>query len=336
MTPRTARLLAAAALLWLCAAVSLALQNWIGDLTVYGKDIEAQRAALHQAILDNRPPGGKTWAEWGALSVQKRVGVVYLAEAVRKVSGLRIGAVYKLLDTAFLMLSLLALFAYLRRWVPQTMALVGLLYFSAVLPLTYLFQLFHPWDRPQLLLWILLLGLIADRRLGLLALGLGISVFVKFDTVLLPALYFAVHVQRQGRGRLLAETALLATVVVGASVILGQLFGDAAEASRFSLAGVAAQLAANWSKLQQMKLGYPPLLVHGLPMALALFGWRGQPRFVGVALLSGVFMSLIHVALTNYEEVRAHMMVLVLTMPAALVAARRLLERNVAGAADGR
>ncbi|MFT7774333.1 hypothetical protein [Roseateles sp.] len=319
---------ARAALLWLLASISLALQGWVGDATIYGKQIEEQRAVLHQAILDNHPPGGRTWAEWGALSVQKRVGVVYLAEAVREATGLRIGAVYKLIDTVFLMLSLVALFAYLRRWASSTMALVGVLYFSAVLPLTYFFQLFHPWDRLQLFLWIVLLGLIADRRFGLLAVGLVLSVIVKFDTVLLPALYFATHLRREGRQRLVVESLILAGLVVGTSMVLGRLFGDPAEASRFALSGVLEQLGSNWAKLKSMALGYPPLLVHALPLVLALFGWRGQPRFVAMSLLFALAMSLIHLLLTNYEEVRAHMMVLVLALPAALVTVQRLLSRS--------
>lgn len=325
MSPQMERVLGRAALLWLLLAITLALQTWIGDLTIYGKSLEVQRAMLHQAILDNHPPGGKTWAEWGALSVQKRVGVVYLAEAVRIASGLRIGAVYKLIDTVCLLFALGALFVYLRRWAPPSAALIGLLYFSAMLPLTYFFQLFHPWDRLQLLLWIVLLGLIADRRFWLLGVGLVLSVLVKFDTVLLPALYFAVHVRREGWQRLLAESLVLCGLVVGASLLLGHLFGDPAEGSRFSRAGVFTQLGLNWHKLMVMKLSYPPLLVHALPLALALFGWQGQPRFIGMSLLFGVAMGLIHLFLTNFEEVRAHMMVLVLVMPAAVAATRQLL-----------
>ena len=320
------------ALLWLLMSISLALQSWVGDATIYSQANEAPRAALHQAILDNQPPGGKTWAEWGALSVQKRVGVVYLAEGVRKATGLRIGAVYKLIDTAFLMLALVALFAYLRRWVPTTMALMGTLYFSALLPLTYFFQLFHPWDRLQLFLWIVLLGLIADRRFALLAIGLVVSVLVKFDTVLLPALYFAAHLRRDGRARLVAESLVLGLLAVGTSLVLSAMFGDPAEASRFELTGVFTQLGVNWHKLMAMKLSYPPLLVHALPLVLALAGWRQiRHRFVGLSVLFGASLGLIHLLLTNFEEVRAHMMILVLLLPAALLTAGRLLEREAAG-----
>lgn len=331
MSPQMERVVRRTALLWLLLAITLALQTWIGDLTIYSKPLELQRAMLHEAILDNHPPGGKTWAEWGALSVQKRVGVVYVAEAVRLASGLRIGAVYKLIDTVCLLLALGTLFFYLRRWAPPSAALVGLLYFSAMLPLTYFFQLFHPWDRLQLLLWIVLLGLIADRCFWLLAVGLVVSVFVKFDTVLMPALYFAVHFRRDGWQRLLAESLVLGCLVVGASLVLGHFFGDPAEGSRFSQAGVFAQLGVNWHKLLTMKLSYPPLLVHALPLALALFGWQGQPRFIGMSLLFGVAMGLIHLFLTNFEEVRAHMMVLVLVMPAALATTKQLLSCDRTG-----
>lgn len=326
MSPALERIWGRAALLWLLVAITLALQSWIGDLTIYSKGMEAQRAAMHQAILDNQPPDGKTWKEIGALSVQKRVGVVYLAEAVRVVSGLRIGAVYKLIDTACLLLALVALFSYLRRWMPPSMSLLGLLYFSAMLPLTYFFQLFHPWDRLQLLLWIVLLGLIADRRFWLLAVVLLVSVVVKFDTILLPAFYFAVHFRREGLRRLLAESLVLGLVALGANLLLGHWFGDPAEATRFSQSGIFSQLIVNWHRLLAMKLSYPPLLVHALPLALAAFGWQGQSRFVAVSVGFGVVLDLVHLLLTNFEEVRAHMMVLVLLLPASLVTAKRLLK----------
>lgn len=326
MSPELERLLGRVALVWLLVAITLALQSWIGDLTIYGKAMEAQRAALHQAVLDNQPPDGKTWKEMGALSVQKRIGVVYLAEAVRAATGLRIGAVYKLIDTVCLLLALAALFSYLRRWMPPSMSLLGLLYFSAMLPLTYFFQLFHPWDRLQLLLWILLLGLIADRRFWLLAVVLLVSVVVKFDTILLPAFYFAVHFRREGLRRLGVESLVLGAVALGANLLLGQWFGDPDEATRFSQAGIFSQLIVNWNRLLAMKLSYPPLLVHALPLLLAVFGWRGQPRFVAMSVGFGVVLGLVHLFLTNFEEVRAHMMVLVLLLPASLAMARRLLK----------
>ncbi len=312
-------------LLWLVAVIVISLQTWVGDATIYAQDVEAPRKAMHEAILTQRLPDGRTWADWGALSMQKRVGVVYMAETIRRATQWRIGTVYKLIDTVFLFIALLALFAYLRRWVSDYSALVGMLYFSAVLPLTYFLHFFHPWDRLQLCLWLLLLWLAEARRFAWLAVLLPLSVVVKFDTLLFPAFYLLLHWKRDGRGRVLIESAALMAIAWGVNHALGQIFADPAEGSRFELTSVMAKVQGNFDKFVAMNLRYPPLLVHGLPLALACIGWRRQPRFVILSSLFGFAMLLIYVLLTNFEEVRTHMMVLVLLLPAALMTLERLL-----------
>jgi hypothetical protein len=67
-------------------------------------------------------------------------------------------------------------------------------------------------------------------------------------------------------------------------------------------------------------------LVLALPALLALAGLRHKGRFVVACTLFGLGLSAVHLALTNYEEIRAHIVVLVLFMPAALMTLRRLLE----------
>jgi hypothetical protein len=316
------------ALLWLALTVTVGLQSWVGDRTIYAQALEARREALHQAILVNKAPYGRTWAEAGALSIQKRVGVVYVAEGVHRLAGLSIGASYKLLDTIFLFATLVGLYFFLRKWLSEVYSLIGMLYFSAVLPLTYFFQLFHPWDRPQLALTIGLLYLIAERRFVLLCLGLALSVVIKFDTVLLPALYLMMHYGAGRRLRLVQETLLLFALAFGVNAWIGHLFPDPAEASRFSLAAVAAQLHRNIGLLLQMNLKHPPLLVLVLPAALAICGFAGKPPNMRAATLFGLALSAVFLLLTNYEEVRAHMVVLVLLLPSALWTLQRWLESD--------
>jgi hypothetical protein len=315
-----------AALLWLFLSMTIALQTWVGDRTIYAAELEQRRADLHQAILDNRPPGGGTWAAIGAQSIQKRVAVVYLAENIRKLTAWTIGKVYKLLDTVFLFGSFVALFVYLKKWLPTSYSLIGVLYFGAALHMTYLFQLFHPWDRLQVLLWIVLLFLVAERQFFLLMVVLALSVLVKFDTVLLPFFYFAVHLRHEGRIRLVLESLTLLLIAWGINAWLSHAFPDPMDVSRFSAAAVSAIFLKNLDKMAMFGPKYPPLLVHLLPLALALFGLLARERFVWMSVCFAVALSMVHLLLTNYEEVRAHLMVLILVAPAALMSVRSLIE----------
>ena len=319
-----------AALLWILLTVTVGLQSWVGDQTIYATELEARREALHHAILVNQAPNGRSWAAAGASSVQKRIGVIYLAEAVRKLSGMSIGATYKLLDSAFLFLALVALFFYLRKWLPDQYCLVGVLYFCAALPLTYFFQLFHPWDRPQLLIWILLLHLIAERKFILLSIGLVVSVLVKFDTILLPALYFVVHFRNGAWRRASCETLFLFLLAFVTNAVLSYLFQDPQEVSRYSWSAMYAMITSNAQKALQMHVRYPPLLMHALPACLALVGLRHKPPYVAASAIFGLVLSGVFLLLTNYEEVRAHIVVLVLFTPSALLTVRNLLEHDQA------
>lgn len=314
-------------LLWLLACVTILLQSWVGDGTIYKRELENQREQFHFGILKNEAPGGNGWSAVGANSIQKRVGVVYLAEGLRRVSGLPVGKVYKLLDSCFMFVGLVALFFLLRRWLSDVASLIGVLYFCVMLPLTYLHQLFHPWDRLQLVIWIVLLYLIVERRFLLLALALPISVMVKFDTLLLPLLYLGLHLDgKKPAGRVWLETLALFIIVVGSDSLLGKLFPDPQASSRFSLAALGAMVGANLYKAWEQGLRYPPLLIHVLPLVLALAGLGSKGRYAVVATAFAVLLCSVFAALTNFEEVRAQMMVTVLLLPAALMTVERWID----------
>ena len=316
------------ALLMLLATITIGLQTWIGDETIYSKKLEKKREEFHFSILKNKAPGGASWGALGALSIQKRIGVVYLAESIRKYTGVAVGKIYKLLDSVFLFISLLSLFFYLRRWVPDVYCLLGTLYFCAVLPLTYFFQLFHPWDRLQLAIWIGLLYLVAERRFALLALGLVVSIFVKFDTILLPLFYFMVNFTKTQWRRTSIESLALLVLAFGTYFALGQLFPAPLDASHFTWDGALAMLQSNAQTLIGMNVRYPPLLVHALPLFLSLFVLRSKERFVRYSVAFALGLNTVYVLFTHYEEVRAHMVVLVLLLPAALISLRNFLEHS--------
>ena len=61
----------------------------------------------------------------------------------------------------------------------------------AVLPTTYHFFYFHPWDRVSVLVWLGALWCIRERKPLTLALVLAFGMLVKFDLLFVPLLYAA-------------------------------------------------------------------------------------------------------------------------------------------------
>lgn len=312
-------------LLWLLATVTIGMQFWVGDKTIYSKELEQKREQLHFGIVANEAPGGAGWGAVGGLSIQKRVGVVYLAEGIRQVTGLAVGKIYKVLDSIFLFVALVGLFFYLRKWLPDIYCLLGVLYFSAALPLTYFYQLFHPWDRLQLAIWIGLLWLVADRRFVFLAIGLFVSILVKFDTVLLPFFYFLVHIDRLRWRQTSAESMALLLLAFGTYSALGQIFPSPLDVGGFNLNGAQTMLARNLQSFLGMNIRFPPLLVHALPVFLAMLFLSSRPRYVLMSVLFALGLTIVYLSFSLYEEVRTHMVVLVLVLPSALMSLRYLL-----------
>ncbi len=325
---RSRRILGIVALFWLLATVTIGLQAWLGDITIYSAKLEGPREDLHFAILANKAPNGGTWAEVGALSTQKRVGVVYIAEGLRRVTGLAVGKIYKLLDSIFLFISLLAFFLYLRIWFSDIYCLLGVMYLCASLPLTYFFQLFHPWDRLQLAIWILLLYLVATRKFVPLAVCLVASVFVKFDTILMPLFYGMIYFRGNSKKTAAYETLFLMFLSFGTYILIGYAYPDPNEISRFSLDAIGQQLSTNLQKLAIMHVKFPPLLVYALPAILALIDLRRKGVFTLFSVVFGFALTIVYILLTNYEEVRTNMVVLILFIPAALMTLKTLLDTN--------
>ena len=79
-----------------------------------------------------------------------------------------------------------------------------------------------------------------------------------------------------------------------------------------------------------MNVRFPPLLVHALPVFLSLFLLRSNERFVWASVAFGLGLSVVYVLFSNYEEVRAHMVVLILVLPSALISVRNFLEHSEA------
>lgn len=309
-------------------SITIGLQSWVGDNTIYSTEFDERREELHDAILANRAPRGGTWGAVGAAALNLRVGVVYLAEGVRTATGLTLHKTYKLIDTVFLFAALVGLFFYLKQWVPEVYCIIGLLYFCSMLPLSYFMHLFQPWDRAQLAMWIALLYLVRVRKPVLLGAVLAVSMIVKFDTILVPGFYFLVHVSRDHWRRVLLESLALFALTFGVYLGLVWLFPAPLDPARFSLESAANQIARNMVSLRLLHVAYPPLLLYAIPVLLAVIGiWR-RDRFLWASMFFAVGLSAIFFMFTEYKEVRSQLVVLVLVLPAALLSLQDLIARR--------
>ena len=305
---------------------TVVLQRWIGGMTVYAPDLDGKRIELHAAILANQPPDGRTWESIGARNTNTRIATVWLAEGLHRVAAIPVLKAYFIIDTASLWISLLLLFLLLRQWFEPVYCLVGLLYYISVLPLTYLFYFFHPWDRLSQCLWILMLLCIKRDWFAGLAVTLAASMVVKYDTVPVPAIYWLANVTRKTFMPVTLRTVGLCAIAVALLIALVTMFPGGAS-SPFDASAAWARVVANLGALERMKLIYPPLLMHGLPTVLAFVGWARSDRVaragvvVGLACLAPLFF-----IASNFHEVRAEVPLTLLLLPAALFGLQRIIE----------
>jgi hypothetical protein len=311
-------------LVLLCLVLTLGLQYWVGGATIYRTEYIAPRETLHSYIVRNQLPPGQTWMALGAHSLNIRVGAVYLAEAIHRTTRAPVYLVYKALETGFLLLAFLLFFAFIRDGVPRVYAVLALLYFAAITPLTYFLHVFHPWDRPALVTWLVCLILLRSERLLLLTLVLSLGVAIKFDIMVLPVLYFLAFARRENWRRIALRTGGMLAATFATYVALRLAFPGGFDSQRT----VIEQIAKNLREFAAIPLFHPPLLALALPLLLGVVGWRSADRFkraswgLGVALLVPLFL------MTNFQELRAEMPVVVLLMPCALAGARVVLEKG--------
>ena len=298
--------------------ISLVQIDFVGSRTIYNADIVSLRVAAHAYILNNEvPPGG--WASAGGNGTNLRIGVVYLAEGIVKATGAGLHHVYLAIDLVGTFFALLALYGFLSRWFEPETCLLAVLYLGCVLPITYAFGWFHPWDRVSLLLWISVIWAIAADRVWVAAAFLSVAVVVKYDALALPGLYLFAHATRRNLSETLVKTgALTACALAVFALLLHFLPGG------FEPKDHARQIVSNLGDLISQFPSHPPLLAFGLPLALAAFGAKSADRFAKGAAFFGVLMLVPHFVLTNFLEVRAQLGIFVLLCPAALHGLHRL------------
>jgi hypothetical protein len=310
----------------LAFVITLVNQVWVGKVSIYKDEWDEKRERAHLMLLNNEPPPGQTWSSIGANGCNVRVATVWVAEIVHRATGQSLHRVYLGLDSAALLVALLLIFAYLAMGDSVPLALGGLLFVGAILPLTYHYHLFHPWDRPSLALWAAVLALIRRQRLIWLAVVLPIAVVVKFDIVLVPLLYFAVVATKDRLKPSVGATLSLLALSFGAYLLLQVLIPGGMEKR-----DVMSQIAKNVTVFWELGPLYPPLVAFVLPVSLGMIGLRLSDRFEKAAFAFAFLQASILLLQTNFVEVRAEMPVLILLLPAALKGLAVVIEASHAG-----
>ena len=320
-------------LIALCGVLTLTMQSSVGGLSIYSESVEARRLQAHDTILNNQLPDGvESWNSLGANGTNIRIGAVYLAEAMTQMFGISVIHSYWFIDTISLFLALLLFYFFLSNWMPRHYAVLGVIYVGSILPLTYMFVLFHPWDRLSFLSWVVLLMFVRSRRTLMLGVALALSVTIKYDVVLVPGLYWLVHVSRARFTRMSLEAAALFAVSFGVYFGLRAMlpggFGGGA--------GISALVVENRQRLVQLAVNfppvaYPPFLAFLLPVLLIIFRFPKDDRFLrGAIIYAGVLIWYFFIR-SHFEEVRSQLPLLLMILPAALLSLQSLLEPEKAG-----
>ena len=322
-------------LVLLCGVLTLTLQSAVGSLSIYSESVESRRLQAHETILHNQLPDNvSSWGELGANGTNIRIASVYLAEGIHELFGISVIHSYWMIDTISLFLALFLLFFFLRHWLPSQYAALGLIYVGSILPLTYLFTLFHPWDRLSLLSWVVLLMLVRSRRFLLLGLCLALSVPIKYDVVLLPGLYWMAHLSRSRFVRTSLETTVLFSISFGMYFLLRTMFPGGFEGGN-----MADLIAENLQRLVDLAMyfppvAYPPFLVFLLPVLLVIFRFPKDDQFLRAGIIYASVLICYFFARSHFEEVRALIPLMLMILPAALLSLQELLDgkRSVSNA----
>jgi hypothetical protein len=305
--------------------ITISLQGWVGVNTIYSKKLAAKRQVLHQSILENKPPEGYTWKMLGATnSLKIRVFTVFFVEKIHQLTKYEPNTIYMILDTFCIFATILALFAYLKKWLENIYCLVGVMYYCCILPLTYFLHYFHPWDRLSLLIWIFLLYLLREEKMLIFIIVLLFSITVKFDTILLPGLYFLYKASRENWQKTILTTAGLFIMTFSAYYLLNKMFPGNAE-SGLGYGEVFYQVKKNFLDMIALNLRYPPLLGFVIPGVLAFMGLQSKEKYVSACVVFGFILIIPWFLFSNFREIRAEMVFLVLLLPSSLISLKILL-----------
>lgn len=308
----------------LSAILTLILQEWVGRSTIYSEKVVDKRLLLHNIILKNQLPEGKTLKDYGATGCNIRVFTVYLCELLHQISGLSVAKMYRIIDSVCIFLFYPLLFYFLSRWFNPVYSLIGILYYACISVLTYYLFYFHPWDRMSQLFWIVLLIFLYNNRIIPFTVLLIITMTVKFDVILLPGLYLIYQISKDNWKRISIITAGLFLVTFSISLILNIFFYS--ESPPINLERIIWQIRVNWEDMVVLNIAYPPLLGFTLLFILTFHKFFSKDRFMWASALFGIILLIFFFSFSNFQEIRAQMPVIILMLPSALTSLRMMFE----------
>lgn len=307
-------------LAWLAFIVSTVEVHFVGDLTLYSPNSNAVRAEMHERVIRNQPPENG-WAALGANGINIRIAVPYLVEFVHYLTGARVAWIYQGVDFCCLWLGTVILFLFLNRQFTVLESALACGYFAAILPITFAFHVYHPYDRVSFLAWLLCIWCARSGRIREFGIVSIIAVLIKYDAIMLPVLFFACNCNRQNWRRLLIQCSLISATLISLVALLIALIPGGFEA-RDPEALILRNLTM---MIGTGLLPYAPILAFGLPLALAISGYGVGDRFVRASVWFAGLIAVILFATSNFQEVRAEQMLVPLLAPGALLGLRRIL-----------
>ena len=321
LTPQRRRLVIWLLVFGISWSVTLTNQMWVGRSTIYSDSKVDARERLHGIVFANRLPDGvPSWSSIGANGMNVRVLTVWVAEGLHRATGQPLARCYWALETAALFLCCLLLFAFVQSCTGTGFAFCALLFYGSVLPLTYLFHYFHPWDKPSLAAWLGALICARHQRWGILAVVLTVGMFIKYDLIIFPLLVFLAERRHSGWRKSLTVAASLFLLALSVHVFLRWIVPGGFEPRPW-----IDQVALNLRGFRMYPLQYPPFLALGIPALLAAVGYSRADDFARAGIATAAVMVVLFFFQVNFVEFRTQVALLPLLLPGAAYGARRLI-----------
>jgi hypothetical protein len=330
MDTRSRRWAGRVALLVLSLVLATTLQEYVGKSVLYTPEYWESAEVLHRALVAGHPPEGMTWRQMGANGTSHRIVVPLLAQSLSDLTGVELRWVYYWIDYWSLFALFALLFLYLRRWLPVGWSLAGVLYLAAVLPTTYHFFYFHPWDRVSTLCWLGALWCIRERKTLTLALVLVFGMLVKFDLLFVPLLYAAATWGEGSRRRTVLTTLGLFVATGGVLLVVSCFRPEAAGAGY--LEHLRDLMAWNLDEARRSGVAYAPLLLLLLPAvcgtAYRPVGTDAHARFLRWLAPFALLHLPIYVFASSFREARAMVTLVLVLLPPALLWVRSTFDSS--------
>ncbi len=314
------------ALLIYIAVLTTTLQHWVGQSTLYSAENAAIRLKVHDLLVRRSAETPTTnLSTLESYGNERRVVIPWLAESITRIVGRRettLPAVYYYLDYAFLYLSFLLFWFYLRRWFGGVDCLLGLSFLAVAMITTYHVHFFHPWDRATFLLWLILTMLVRDDRMAAYLPVLALALCTKFTAVLFPLFYLLLRLKDRSPLRDRRTWLMLGAQMV-VIFLCNALLNYVSFVPASRLADSYLALTRNIMRMDayfavQLRFAHPAFLMFVCPAMLITWRWKHLNDFMRRSSLFGAFVLVVHFAFSYFVESRAQAVALIFLIPPAL------------------